>query len=322
MKLGLMANSVAHLGWDGALRRCRELGIEAIEIPCGCYPKRRLLEPERLVDDEAAVDRIRDDLERYGIELSALGCNGNAVHPNPEEARRHVEAHDRTVRLAAKLGVKTVVTFSGCPGGGPEDRTPNWVTCVWPPEYSEMLVYQWEKVLIPFWKRKAEEAGELGVRIALEMHPGFAAYNPETVLRLRDAAGPNLGANLDPSHLFWQGIDPVEAARVLGEANAIFNVHAKDTRIDPHNTRRNGVLDTKSYGDLKRRSWVFRTCGWGHDDTFWRSFFTMLRVQGYDGAISVEHEDAAMSAAEGLEKGVAYVKELLLRQPPDEPWWF
>src|SRR5215510_15317745 len=218
---------------------------------------------------------------------------------------------------------------------------PNWVTCAWPPEYGKILDYQWNEVLIPYWTKKAKEAAQLGVRIAFEAHPGFCVYNPETILRLRACGTPlattcigrtcgggvpptssNLGANLDPSHFFWQGIDPVESARILGDAGAIFHVHGKDTRIDPHNTRRNGTLDAKSYGDTHNRSWVFATCGYGHGDEFWKPFISMLRCKGYDHVLSIEHEDSYMSLQEGFGKAVEYLRGVLIREPVGQAWWF
>ncbi len=322
MKLGVMAASIAHLGWEKALDTCRQLGLDALEIPCSAYARAHLLPAEPLLQDAAARQKIKDDLQHHGLVLSALSCHGNAVHPDPEEARKHERTHDLTVRLAAQLGVDVVCTFSGCPGGAPTDRTPNWVTCVWPTEFAQILEYQWNEVLLPFWQRKAREARDEGIKIAIEPHPGFAVYNPETLLRLRQHAGDNIGINLDPSHFFWQGIDPVEAARTLGEAGALFHLHAKDTAIDAHNTRVNGVLDTKSYGDLKHRSWVFRTCGYGHGDEFWKPFVSMLRCQGYDGVLSIEHEDSYMSGPEGLSKAVNYLKGILLREPLEQAWWF
>lgn len=322
MRLGIMAASIAPLGWDKALAYCQQLGLEAIEIPVGAYPKKHLLPPEQVLDQPAAQQKMKDDLARHKLVLSALGCHGNPVHPDPAEARRHEEAHDRTVRLAAQLGVEVVLTFSGCPGGSAQDRTPNWVTCVWPPEYEKILEYQWNDVLAPFWQRKAQEAKNAGVKIAIEPHPGFAVYNPETLLKLRFIAGDTIGVNFDPSHFFWQGIDPVEAARVLGDAGAIYHIHAKDTAIDARNTSINGVLDTKSYGDLHRRSWVFRTCGYGHGDDFWKPLVSMLRCKGYDGVLSIEHEDSYMSLDEGLRKAAEYLKAIIIREPAGQAWWF
>jgi sugar phosphate isomerase/epimerase len=322
MKLGIMASSIAPLGWEKALAYCRQLGLDAIEIPCSVYARQHLLPVEQLLEDTSGRQKVKDDLDRHRLVLSALSCHGNAVHPDPDEASKHERAHDLTVRLAAKLGVDVVCTFSGCPGGAPGDRTPNWVTCVWPTEFARMLEYQWNDVLIPFWQRKAKEARDQGIKIALEPHPGFAVYNPETLLRLRQATGENVGINLDPSHFFWQGIDPVEAVRVLGDAGAIYHLHAKDTAIDARNTRINGVLDTKSYGDLHRRSWVFRTCGYGHGDDFWKPFVSMLRCKGYDSVLSIEHEDSYLSGPEGLARAVSYLQGILPRETPEKAWWF
>ena len=322
MKLGVMSSGIAALGWDRALAYCRELGLEAIELACGAYARSRLLDPEAVLADAAAQQKIKDDVARHGLTISALSCHGNPVHPDPDVARVHEHVQDVAVRLAPKLGVSVVCTFSGCPGGAPGDRTPNWITCPWPTEFGRMLDYQWNEVLVPYWQRKAAAARDEGVRIAFEAHPGFAVYNPETLLKLRRLAGANLGANLDPSHFFWQGIDPVQAARVLGEAGAIYHVHAKDTAIDVPNTRVNGVLDTKSYGDLPGRSWVFRTCGYGHGDDFWKPFVSMLRQTGYDHVLSIEHEDSYMSLQEGFTKAVAFLRGVLIREPAGQAWWF
>jgi sugar phosphate isomerase/epimerase len=322
MKLGVMSGGIAALGWDKALAYCQQLGLDAIELPCGAYAHSTLLDAEVALVDAALQRKIKDDVARHGLVISALSCHGNPVHPDAAVARLHERAQDVAVRLAPKLGIDVVCTFSGCPGGASGDRTPNWVTCAWPPEYPKILEYQWNDVLVPYWKRKAAEARNEGVRIAFEAHPGFSVYNPETILKLRRLAGDNLGANLDPSHFFWQGIDPVETARVLGDAGAIYHTHAKDTGIDPHNMRINGGLDTKSYGDLSNRSWVFRTCGYGHGDEFWKPFVSMLRCKGYDGVLSIEHEDSYMSVQEGFSKAVAYLRGILIHEPAAQAWWF
>ncbi len=322
MKLGIMAGSLSSLGWDKALEFCRSLGLDAIELPTGGYARSPLIDAAAALADAGLQRKIKDDVARHGLVISALSCHGNPVHPDPAIAKAHERDQDTAVRLAAKLGVDVVCTFSGCPGGAPGDRTPNWVTCPWPTEYSRIVAYQWDDVLAPYWGRKAKEARDEGVKLALEAHPGFAVYNPETVLNLRGLAGDNVGANLDPSHFFWQGIDPVQAARVLGEAGAVFHVHAKDTGIDPHNSAINGNLDVKSYGDLARRSWVFRTCGYGHGDEFWKPFVSMLRRTGYDGVLSIEHEDSYMSLPEGLRKAAAYLQGVLIREPTGQAWWF
>jgi sugar phosphate isomerase/epimerase len=322
MKLGVMSAGLGGMGWERALEYCQKVGLEAIELPVGCYPGTPFFDPAEVLKDKSAQQRIKDDCERHGLEIRGLAVHGNPVHPDKGIARQHAKAHDTAVRLAPKLGTDVVINFSGCPGGSPKDRMPNWVTCPWPTEFLATLKYQWHDVLIPFWTKKNKEAADLGVKIAFEAHPGFCVYNPETVLKLRKACGKQLGANLDPSHFFWQGIDPVEAARVLGDAKCIFHVHGKDTGIDPHNTRINGALDTKNYGDLHGRSWVFRTCGYGHGEEFWKPFISMLRRKGYDGVISIEHEDSLMSVQEGFEKAVAFLRGLLIKEQPGAAWWF
>ncbi|HXV99795.1 MAG TPA: sugar phosphate isomerase/epimerase, partial [Anaerolineae bacterium] len=197
---------------------------------------------------------------------------------------------------------------------------PNWVTCPWPPDFLRILEWQWNEKVIPYWQEEARFCREHGVdMISLEMHPGFVVYNPETLLRLREAAGPEIGANFDPSHLFWQGIDPLAAVRQLGPA--IFHVHAKDTIIDPFNTPINGVLDTKPYADEVNRSWIFRTVGYGHDVKFWKDLVSNLRLVGYDYVLSMEHEDSLMSLREGLEKGVGFLRELVLTDERGKPWF-
>jgi sugar phosphate isomerase/epimerase len=139
------------------------------------------------------------------------------------------------------------------------------------------------------------------------------------MLRLRDECGKNLGANFDPSHLFWQGMDPIVSLRALGDA--VFHVHAKDCQVDSGNTALNGVLDTKSYGDEWNRSWIFRTCGYGHGLDFWTDFVSTLRLIGYDGVISIEHEDSLMSTNEGFRNAVEFLKPVILREKPGEMWW-
>jgi sugar phosphate isomerase/epimerase len=320
VKLGVMASSLGDLGWDRALAACRHLRLDAIEIPCGAYPGDKLIDPKDALADAALQRKIKDDVAAHGLIVSALAVHGNPVHPDPATARAFEEAHDTAVRLAPKLRVSVVINFSGCPGGAPGDRTPNWVTYPWPPDFKRILDYQWNEVLTPFWQRKAAEAADEGVRIALEPHPGFCVYNPDTLLRLRRLTGGAIGANFDPSHFFWQGIDPVEAARLLGDAQAIYHVHAKDAGIDPHWTRLHGVLDTKPHADYVHRSWAFRTCGYGHGDDFWKPFVSMLRAKHYDGVLSIEHEDESMSVPEGLEKAATYLRGLLIREPVEAAW--
>ena len=273
-----------------------------------------------LLNDPKKLQAFKDTFARSGLTISALSAHGNAVHPVPEIAKAYHEDFVNAVLLAEKLGVDRVVTFSGCPGGSPADRQPNWVTCAWPPEYQEIKKYQWEDVLLPYWDKTAAFAREHGInKIAFEMHPGFCVYNPETMLRIRAAIGDTLGANFDPSHLFWQGIDPVRAIRQLGDA--IYFFHAKDTALDEQNVAVNGVLDSKHFSDVKNRSWVFRTIGYGHDAKVWKDMMSALRIVGYDGPISIEHEDGLMSGEEGLSKAIKFLQDVLMFEDPGEMYW-
>lgn len=330
MKLGVMAAMFADVGLDQALAYCAQLGLEAIELPVGGYPGRPFFDPAKVLASGKAQAQIKAAMGEHGLELSALAVHGNPVHPDRPRAKHDHDAFVTAVKLAPKLGTNTVITFSGCPGGSKTDTTPNWVTCAWPGDYQEILRYQWDEVLVPYWAQQAKLCKNSGVKVAWEAHPGFCVYNPDTLIRLSQRATKMagiraktpLGANLDPSHLFWQGIDPVRAARRLGEAALLYYVHAKDTELDPVEGPVNGYLDTRDYGDLKHRAWTFRTCGYGHGDEFWKPFVSMLRRYGYDGVLSIEHEDPLMSPQEGLERAVAYLSEVIIEDQPDEPWCF
>ncbi len=314
MKLSVLTNLFANLSLDEALAKFSKMGIKCVEIGCGGYPGKAHCDPEKLLADKAALDEFVATFKKYGIEICALSTHGNPVHPDKAEAARYHKDFENVVLLAEKLGIDTVITFSGCPGGSPEDKMPNWATCAWPEEYLQVLDYQWNDVLIPYWKNTVEFAKAHGVtKIALEMHPGFCVYNPETLLKLRAAVGDVIGANFDPSHLIWQGIDPVAAIRVL--EGAIYHVHAKDTKIDKYNTAKFGVLDTKHYSDEIHRSWVFRSVGYGNGLDYWRDMISNLRLVGYDKVMSIEHEDSLMTPDEGLMHAVEFLKESIIRDP-------
>jgi len=319
MKVGVFAVLFRSMKFEEALDYIKSVGVEAVEIGCGGYVGDVHCKPAELLEDSEAAAALKRAVESRGLEISALSAHANPVHPDPAVGEPHRAAVTNTILLAEKLGVDTVVTFSGCPGGGPGDMHPNWVTCPWPLDFSETLKWQWEKVLIPYWQETAKFARDHGVRVAIEMHPGFCVYSAETMLALRDAVGDNVGANFDPSHLFWQGANPVHAIRALGDA--IFHFHAKDTKIDPLNTGVNGVLDTKSYRDQSKRSWIFRTVGYGHSESVWRDIVSNLRLVGYDGALSIEHEDSLMSGREGFEKAVAVLRNVLIKEKAGEAYW-
>lgn len=319
MKLGVFTVLFGGQPLDTALDYIKKSGLDAVELGCGAYPGTAHVPVDELLADKAKAAEFKKKISDRGLDISALSCHGNPLHPDPAFAKKDQEAHQKTVRLAEMLGVKTVINFSGCPGGGPHDKVPNWVTCSWPPDFAEAVKWQWEEKVLPYWSKEAKFAKDHGVRIAFEMHPGFCVYNVDTLLRLRKECGANLGANLDPSHLFWQGMDPIVAVKELGKA--IFHVHAKDCRIDPQNTAKSGVLDTKHYSDELNRAWIFRTVGYGHGEAFWRDFVSMLRTVGYDGVLSIEHEDSLMSVNEGFQKAVQFLKGILLTEARGGMWW-
>jgi sugar phosphate isomerase/epimerase len=318
MKLGVFTPLLSQLPLSGVLVKLKAYGITTVELGTGNYPGGAHCDLPML-EDEAALAQFQQTIADHGFSISALSCHGNPLHPNPAQAARFQETNRKTILLAEKLGVSTVVDFSGCPGDSPTAIAPNWVTCPWPPEYLDILAWQWDQVVAPYWIERAKFALDHGVRVAIEMHPGFVVYSPETLLRLRSIAGAAIGCNYDPSHMFWQNIDPIAAIRILGDA--IFHVHAKDTQFYPTNLPRTGVLDTKPYTEERNRGWIFRTCGYGHGAEWWKEFVSTLRMFGYDGVLSIEHEDSLLSSEEGLAKAAQFLNEIVLKETPGAAWW-
>ena len=320
MELSVMSPVLNQMGLEEALAYLSNLGVDSLEIGAGGYPGKAHLDPKEYLADPAKIDALKALLKKYNLKLSAVACHGNPVHPNKAVAQQFHEEFVDAMKVAVALGVDTIIGFSGCPGDCAESKNPNWVTCAWPPEYLEILDWQWNEVIIPYWKETAKLAEQIGIKkIAFEMHPGFCVYNPSTLLRLREAVGPIIGANVDPSHLFWQGMDPCEAIKML--KGAIYHFHAKDTKIDPINCGLNGVLDTEHYGNEINRSWIFRTVGYGHGAEFWKAVASELRLVGYDYVMSIEHEDSLMSSSEGLTKAIEALKDVLIFEDKGEMFW-
>jgi len=318
MRLGVFTPLLSHLPLEDALATLKSLQIDTVELGTGNYPGDAHCKLSML-EDASALKEFQQMLKDHGMSISALSCHGNALHPQQALAEKAREVSRKTILLAEKLGVSTVVDFSGCPGDSHAAHSPNWVTCPWPPEYLELLRWQWDEVVTPYWTQHAKFAADHGVKIAIEMHPGFVVYSPETLLRLRSIAGPSVGCNYDPSHMFWQGIDPIAAVRLLGEA--IFHVHAKDTQMYSANLSLTGVLDTKPYTDERNRGWIFRTCGYGHGAEWWKEFVSTLRMYGYDGTLSIEHEDSLLSPGEGLTRAAQFLSAIILKEKPAAAWW-
>ena len=305
MKLGVLTVPLQGMPAEEAFAYLHGLGVETVELGTGGYTNNNHLKPEVYLNDDGKIEEFKQLLKKNELEISVLSCHGNPVHPDKATAEMYHNVFVDTCKLAQKLGVDTIVTFSGCPGDCPESKRPNWVTCAWPPEYGETLEYQWNDVLIPYWKKAADIAKSYGVKkIAFEMHPGFCVYNPATLLRLRAAVGDILGANFDPSHLLWQGITPHLFLQDF--IDRVYHVHMKDARVTLDG--RSGLLGSHiDFGDL-RRGWNFRSLGHGGVD--FEEIIRVLNAAGYDGPLSVEWEDSGMDRIEGATEAAAFVRKV------------
>lgn len=319
MKLGVFAVLFGSKPLEETLDYIVDLGLEAVEIGTGGYPGDAHAKPAALLASERRLNAFREAIERRNLTISALSCHGNPLHPHAATAKAHHKVFQQTVELAAKLGVKNVITFSGCPGSDARATVPAWIVSPWPPEHSAALEWQWKERVVPYWKDTAAFCRKAGVRVAIEMHPNFVVYNTETMNRLRAIAPNVIGCNFDPSHLFWQGSDPVASIRAIGDG--IFHVHAKDCKLDAANIAVNGVLDAKSYTRELERSWIFRTVGYGNGAPVWKAIVSTLRMVGYDHVLSIEHEDSLMSGTEGLKKAIAFLKDVIITESAGEAYW-
>jgi sugar phosphate isomerase/epimerase len=308
MRIGLVTDSLGTLPLDRMLAAAADLGIETLEFCCGNWSSAPHVNVGALLEDTHARHDLVAAVRDCGLGISALNCSGNPLHPG-ESGRQHRQVTSQTIRLAGLLGVSRVVLMSGCPGG-PGDANANWITTAWPPEATRVLQWQWDEVVIPYWRGLVAEAQSAGVtQLCIELHGQQNVYNVETLSRLREAVGPTVGANFDPSHLFWMGADPLAATRALGDA--IYHVHAKDTRIDPVTSGINSRIDTKPVDRLRERSWSYVTLGYGHDVLWWKEFCALLRMVGYDDVLSIEHEDLLLPPLDGVRKSVALLRDVI-----------
>lgn len=321
MKLGIFTVLFSDRSLPDALDLIKSHGLETVEIGVGGYPGKKHADAAELLADGQKLAAFKSMIEERALQISALSCHGNPLHPNKEIADQFHRDFENAVILAGRLGVETVIGFSGCPGESDASQNPVWVTCPWPTEHLEVLQWQWSEKVIPYWRNMSAFLREHNVRVAIEPHPGFVVYNTETALRLRREAGDNIGVNFDPSHLYWQQMDPCECIKELAKAGALYHFHAKDTSFDHRNMALNGVLDAKSYRDELHRSWIFRTVGYGHGEEEWRNIISTLQLVGYQGAVSIEHEDSLMSVEEGFAKAVTNLKGLIIKERVKDIWW-
>lgn len=319
MEIGVFAALFGDRSWEDACKAVHDLGLKAIEVASGGVVGKKHLNPQELLKDKVKRNKFLDTAKKHGLKISGLSAHGNPLHPDKKIASSDSDDLKASAELAPLLGADVVIGFGGCPGAGEDAKYPNWITCPWPTYFGEAVKWQWEEKLVPFWKKMAKIGKDTGVKFGLEMHPGDMIYNPELLLNLRKEAGDEVSCNFDPSHLFWQGIDPVLAVARLRDA--IVHVHAKDSSVNKHVVEFRGVNDWKHYSNIPERAWTFRTVGYGHGAEFWNDFLSALRVAGYDGVISIEHEDPLMSANEGFNKAVKFLKDVLLYEKTGEMWW-
>ncbi|ELZ24165.1 AP-endonuclease/AP-lyase [Halosimplex carlsbadense 2-9-1] len=320
MDVGVLTVALGGESLDDAFAYLADQGVDAVELGCGGFVGDDHLPREEYLDDEDAQADLQASLDEHDLYVSALATHNNPLHPDDERAARADTELREAIELADQLGVDAVTCFSGLPAGGPNDETPNWITAPWPNEHHEAHEYQWE-VAEEYWSDLAEHAKAHDVYVGIEMHPNMLVYEPTGMLELRERTNEYIGANFDPSHLFWQGIDITEAIRFLGEEDAIHHFHAKDTKVYESNSRVKGVLDTEPYTEEPDRSWLFRSIGYGHGEEFWKDVVSTLRMIDYDGALSIEHEDSLTSPNEGLEKAIDVLQRSVFETTPGDAYW-
>lgn len=321
MKAGIYTNAFKDKTLEEALQIISAQDVRMIELGCGEESGFAHCKPEELLADEAKLEEFKGLLKAYDIEISALSCHGNPLSPNGTTRKVSIECMHNAVLLAEKLGLHNINCFSGCPGDYEGSGLANWITVSWPLDYAEAYKWQWEEKVIPFWKEFTAFARKHGVnRIALELHPGQCCFNPKTVKRLREACGPEIGVNLDYSHLLWQRMDPILVIREL--EGMIYHMHAKDIMFDEELVRENGLINTAYFDEPRKRSWNFRTVGYGHGPEFWRNIFAELRRTGYDYVASIEMECETLTIPDAFPKAVRFLKDCLPEDlnPNEESW--
>lgn len=296
---------------EDALDVVTGLGIETVEIAAGGNSPAPHMRIDELLADKTARDGFAAAISSRGLRLAAINASSDPLHPR--YGAEHQELIKDALRLAGELGVEKIVTMSGCPGDSPQSRVPNWIWFPWPDEMLGVREEQWQQA-IELWTDLADLATQQGVaRVALELHPLHLVYNVPTLQRLREAAGPVVGANVDPSHLFWQQMDPARVVTALGPA--VHHVHLKDTQLFDDELAVNGVLDPRDWNDPENRSWVFRAMGKGQPAEVWRAFLDSLEQVGYSGVLSIENEDSILPGEAGVREALSFIESLSAGAP-------
>ncbi|AKP67875.1 sugar phosphate isomerase/epimerase family protein [Companilactobacillus ginsenosidimutans] len=311
MELSYISDSLGYLSFTGMLDKVKSMGVTNLEMTTGGWSPAPHLDLDGLLASETARDKFKNELDKRGMKLIALNCSGNPLDPGPMGAE-HRAVTEKTFKLAKIFGIKKIIMMSGLPAASPEDKVPNWITYTvsWPESLKKNLDYQWNDVAIPYWKGLVKLAEQSGIeKIALENFSSQLVYNPDTLFRLRDAVGPMVGLNLDPSHLIWMGADPIAAARELGPA--IYHVHGKDVRLERGKVDVNGVLETKPIDEIADRAWNYVAVGCGQALQWWKEFFSVIRMTGYNDYVSLEMEDLTMSPEAGVRTSIDAMQQTL-----------
>lgn len=312
MKLCLNTDSLGDLSFKDALDFAASVGIESVEIPAGGHSSAPHMRLPDLLDSNSAREKFVHTITSRGLRLDSINCSSDPLHP--VHGHEHLAMIQDSIRLAGLLGVDKIVSMSGCPGDSPQARTTNWIWFPWPEEMQQIRERQWQQA-IETWTGIVELAAANGVRrIALELLPLQLVYNVPTLLRLREAVGPAIGANIDPSHMFWQQMDLARVVHALGPA--VHHVHLKDTQLFEDELAINGVLDYRDWNDPEHRSWVFRTVGEGHPAPVWKAFLDALTLSCYDDVLSIENEDVLLPGKAGVGQAAEFISSLIEIEPP------
>lgn len=303
-----------------ALDLASEAGLHWIEPAGGGHVPTDYMDPVRLSQDAAERERFLAEFTSRKLSIAAIGCYGNPLDPDPEVA----DAFDRDFRaaclLASQLGVERVTVISGVPGGGPSERVPHWVPPALFAGNERVWEWQWAEKLIPYWQQAASVAESHGVTICMEMIARYMVYSPQGFMRLNDACGGRLRVSIDPSHLWWQGIDPIRAVELL--AGRIGFVQCKDVYFDQRRINEEGLFPLCGYADWGDRTWWYTSLGEGHDLTWWTRFINALRRAGYDGVAAYEYEDRDRSPRDAVAMSAGILHATCPRDAiPDQDWF-
>jgi sugar phosphate isomerase/epimerase len=290
---------------------CGERGVAALELGVGGYSPAPHLDREALLAGSAACEAFQRRLAELGAEVVALNASGNPLHPDPAVAADHDAALRDAVRLAARLGVTRVVAMSGCPGGPRPGGGPVFAGGAWLPDMEGLWDFQWREAIAPYWRELSAWAATEAPRvdICLELHPGTSIYNAASFLELAQATEGNIRVNLDPSHFWWQGIDPVATLEAV--RGHVGFAHGKDTILHPDRIALHGVLDYRWPADADTMPWHFCAVGTGRPTAEWTTFLDALGDAGYDGPVSIEHEDPNLTSEAGVEASLAGLRAAL-----------